>query len=57
LDNKLSFTAYMARRTVVGWGVARLIRNLITKIGLRTEAIVKIIKTILIPSLVYRSKV
>jgi len=49
--------AYIVRRIAAGWGVARLIRNLTTKIGLRMEAIVKIIKTILIPSLIYRSKV
>ena len=57
LDNKLSFKAYVVRRMVVGWGVARLIRNLLTKIELRTEAVVKIIKIVLVPSLVYRSKV
>jgi sporulation protein YlmC with PRC-barrel domain len=57
LDNKLSFKAYVARRTVVGWGVARFIRNLLTKIELRTEAVVKIIKIVLVPSLVYRFKV
>jgi hypothetical protein len=57
LNNKLSFKAYIARRIVVGWGVARLIRNLLTKIELRTEAVVKIIKIVLIPSLVYRSEV
>lgn len=47
----------MAKRTVVGQGIARLIRNLLTKIGLKIEALVKIIKTVLIPVLVYRSKV
>ena len=57
LDNKLSFKAYIARRKIVGWDVARLIRNFLTKIELKTEAIVKIIKIVFIPSLVYRSKV
>jgi len=57
LDNKLSFKAYVARRTAIGWGVARFIRNLLTKMELRTEAIVKIIKIVLVPSLVYRSEV
>ena len=34
-----------------------IVRNLITKMGLRMEAAVKIIKTIFIPSLVYKFKV
>jgi len=57
VDNKLSFKFYVVRRTAAGWGVARLIRNLLLKMGIRTEALVKMIKTILVPTLIYGSEV
>ena len=57
LDDKMTFRKHIETRTALGWGVANLIKKLSRDMGLRVEGTIKLIKTVLIPTLTYGSEV
>jgi hypothetical protein len=57
IDNRLSFKKHVTARAAQGWGITKMIKKLTQDMGLRTEATLKLIKTVLVPTLTYGSEV
>jgi len=57
LNDKIMFRKYIETRTALRWGVANLIKKLFCDMGLCIKGTIKLIKTILIPTLIYRLEV
>jgi len=56
-NNKIMFRKYIEIRIALRWGVVNLIKKLSYNIGLYIKGIIKLIKIVLIPILIYRLKV
>ena len=57
LNNKIIFRKYIETKTAFKWEITNLIKKLSYNMGLCVKGIIKLIKTVLIPTLTYRLEV